>query len=85
MRLVAGVLIAVLSGQAGAAQAPAADEGDTFTVFLRARPVGVETVAIVEGPDGWLVRGSNRLGPPLDVVTKLAEIDYDREWRPRRL
>jgi pimeloyl-ACP methyl ester carboxylesterase len=31
------------------------------------------------------VRGSNRLGPPLDVITKLAEIEYDSKWQPRRL
>jgi uncharacterized protein len=85
MRLIAGLLIGALSSQAWAQQAPGASEEQTYTVFLKARPVGQETVTVVQRPDGWLVRGSNRLGPPLDVITKLAEIEYDSKWQPRRL
>jgi hypothetical protein len=85
MRLITGILVGVLSGYVSAQQAPAPDEGQAFTVFLKARPVGQETVSVVQRPDGWLIRGSNRLGPPLDVVTKLAEIEYDHKWQPRRL
>jgi pimeloyl-ACP methyl ester carboxylesterase len=85
MRLFFGLLLAALSVHARAQQAPAADAEQVFTVFLKARSVGQETVSVIQRPDGWLVRGSNRLGPPLDVVTKLAEIEYDAEWRPRRL
>ena len=68
------------------AQQPAvADAGETYTVFLRSRPIGQESVAVIEQPDGWLIRGNNRLGPPLDVVTRMAEIFYDSQWRPTRL
>jgi pimeloyl-ACP methyl ester carboxylesterase len=56
-----------------------------YTVFLRSRAVGQETVAVMGQPDGWLVKGSNRLGAPLDVVTRNAEIHYDLQWRPSRL
>ena len=84
-RLVTGLLLAALSTHAWAQPAPASDEGHAFTVFLQARPVGQETVLVIQRPDGWIVRGSNRLGPPLDVVTRLAEIEYDAQWRPRRL
>ena len=85
MRLITGALVAVFASHLWAQQAPDAVDGVAFTVFLQARPIGQETVQVVERPDGWLVRGSNRLGPPLDVVTRVAEIEYDREWRPRRL
>jgi pimeloyl-ACP methyl ester carboxylesterase len=85
MRLIVGLLLGVLSGHAWAQQAPAADDEQVFVVFLKARPVGQETVAVVQRPDGWLLRGTNRLGPPLDVVTKRAEIEYDAQWQPRRL
>jgi pimeloyl-ACP methyl ester carboxylesterase len=85
MRLITGLLIGLMSGHVWAQQASAVDEEQAFTVFLKARPVGQETVSVVQRSDGWLVRGSNRLGPPLDVVTKLAEIEYDAQWRPRRL
>ncbi|HUE86686.1 MAG TPA: alpha/beta fold hydrolase [Vicinamibacterales bacterium] len=79
-----GLLIATLASHAWARQGPG-DEGQAFTVFLNARPIGQETVSVIERPDGWLVRGSNRLGPPLDVVTRVAEIEYDTRWQPRRL
>ena len=85
MRLITGLLIGALSSHAWAQQAPGASEEQAYTVFLKARPVGQETVTVLQRPDGWLVRGSNRLGPPLDVITKLAEIEYDSKWQPRRL
>ncbi len=62
----------------------AAPEGHTYTVFLRSRAVGQESVSVVRQGDGWLIRGNNRLAPPLDVVTRTAEIAYDAEWRPTR-
>ena len=62
----------------------AAPEGHTYTVFLRSRAVGQESVSVVREGDGWLIRGNNRLAPPLDVVTRTAEIAYDAEWRPTR-
>ncbi|MDQ3438729.1 MAG: hypothetical protein M3478_00080, partial [Planctomycetota bacterium] len=68
-----------------AAQQPAPDAAQSYTVFLRSQAVGQESVAIVQQPDGWLIRGSNRLGPPLDVVTRTAEVHYDQQWRPTRL
>ncbi len=68
------------------APAPVADDGGhTYTVFLRSRAIGQETVAVVAQGDGWLIRGSNRLGPPLDVVTRTAEVHYDGQWRPTRM
>ena len=71
---------------ASAQQAPATDAGVTYTVFLRQRPVGQETVAPIESTaDGVVIRGSNRLGPPLDAITRRAEIHYTPDWRPTRL
>lgn len=85
-RLVAALLCAGIPTLLGAqAPPPAADGGQTYTVFLRSRAIGQETVAVVAQGDGWLVRGSNRLGPPLDVVTRTAEVHYDAQWRPTRM
>lgn len=69
----------------GAQQPTVADSSQTYTVFLRSRVIGQETVAVVPQGDGWLIRGSNRLGPPLDVVTRTAEIHYDGRWQPTRV
>ena len=35
--------------------------------------------------DGWIVRGTSRLGPPIDITTRVAEVDYDLQWRPKSL
>ncbi len=59
--------------------------GASYIVFLQSRPVGREEVTVLRQADGWIVRGSSRLGPPLDVVTRAAEVQYDAEWHPRRL
>jgi pimeloyl-ACP methyl ester carboxylesterase len=69
------------------AQAPPAASGEshTYTVFLQSRAVGQETVSLIQQPDGWVVRGTNRLGPPLDLVTRSAEIQYDANWQPRSM
>src|SRR3712207_6378621 len=57
----------------------------TYTVFLGSRPIGQESISIVQQPDGWLLRGTGRLNAPLDLVTRSAEIHYDTSWRPTRL
>lgn len=66
------------------AQQPAADSGRAYTVFLQQRAVGQETLQITRTADGLMLRGSNRLGPPLDVVMRNAEIHYTSDWRPIR-
>jgi pimeloyl-ACP methyl ester carboxylesterase len=55
----------------------------TYLVFLQQRPVGREEVMLVNDADGWTVRGSSQLGPPIDVVTRRAEIRYDAAWNAR--
>lgn len=57
----------------------------SYLVFLRSQPVGREEVAVVRQADGWIVRGSSRQGPPIDITTRVAEVIYDTEWRPRSM
>ena len=79
-------LLAAVIAPVTAQQTPSADGGVTYTVFLRQRPVGQEVLQRVSSTaDGFVIRGSNRLGPPLDVVTRTAEIHYTADWRPTRL
>lgn len=79
--VVATVVVLPLRAQQAAATAPSR----SYTVFLRSMPIGQETMTVAPDGDGWVVRGSNRLGPPLDVVTRRAEIHYDGQWRPTRM
>ena len=88
MRLAGALLAAaaVTGARAGASAAQTAPgDSQTYTVFFQSRPIGQETVAVVMDGTGWVVRGSNRLGPPLDVVLRTAEIHYDDDWRPTQL
>jgi pimeloyl-ACP methyl ester carboxylesterase len=87
MRLtVLTLLLTALPLQAQVPQpARAGDAAQSYTVFLRSNPIGREEVAVIRQADGWLIRGSNRLGAPLDVVTATAEIHYTADWHPTRM
>jgi pimeloyl-ACP methyl ester carboxylesterase len=63
------------------AQTPAPG-GVQFTVFVRGTPVGVEETQVARSADGLVVTGVSRLGPPLDVVVRRAEIRYDASGKP---
>src|SRR5262245_6987335 len=75
-------------GQAapGAAQ-PATASADThgFVVFIRGTPVGREDVTVSTSPSQIVISSRNRLSPPLDLVTRRAEIRYRPEWTPEEL
>jgi pimeloyl-ACP methyl ester carboxylesterase len=76
------------SWQAAAQQpaAPAATStASSYTVFVRARPIGSEQIRVEQSPAGWRIIGSSRLGPPLDLVTRRLEVRYDGQWRPLEL
>ena len=64
---------------------PAAENGTQFLVFFRSQPIGREEVLVLRVGDGWIVRGTSRLGPPIDITTRVAEVDYDAQWRPKSL
>lgn len=93
MRLSAAALstaVVLAAGVAGPAlaqpPAPAATESTTqFLVFLRSQPVGREEVVVLRVQDGYVVRGTSRLGAPIDITSRVAEVTYDLEWRPRSL
>jgi pimeloyl-ACP methyl ester carboxylesterase len=87
MRVILLCLIAalphVLAGPLGASQPSPDSDGNTqFLVFLGGRPVGREEVAVLKVQEGWVVRGNSRLGQPIDITSRVAEVHYDNEWRP---
>ncbi|MGE3488865.1 MAG: alpha/beta hydrolase family protein [Vicinamibacterales bacterium] len=84
------MLVVLLTAQGAAAQAalpppPSQEAGTSFLVFFRSQPIGREEVAVIRQADGWIVRGSSRLGPPIDITSRTAEVIYDPQWRPRSL
>ena len=64
---------------------PAAENGTQYLVFFRAQPVGREEVLVLRMSDGFVVRGTSRLGPPMDITTRVAQVDYDLQWHPKAL
>ncbi|HJU44561.1 MAG TPA: alpha/beta fold hydrolase [Vicinamibacterales bacterium] len=82
------VLLAMLIAPAaaqGQTPAPVAESNTQFLVFFRSQPIGREEVVVLRLQDGWVVRGSSRLGPPIDITSRVAEVNYDLEWRPKSL
>ena len=59
--------------------------GDAYVVFLAGRVVGREEVLLVRQADGWILRGSGRLSPPIATVVRHLEMHYDASWRARSL
>jgi pimeloyl-ACP methyl ester carboxylesterase len=77
-------LIATPAG-AQTPQRATADGNTQFLVFFRGQPIGREEVMVLQMQNGWVVRGSSRLGPPIDITSRVAEVNYDLEWRPTSL
>ena len=78
---VALALGASLAGTGHAQPNPPATQV-VFTVFYRGSAVGVEQVAVTRTPEGIIISGSERVGPPLGIVTSRAEARYTADWRP---
>lgn len=56
-----------------------------YLLFFRSQAVGRDEVSVIQTADGWIVRGASRQGPPMDVTTRVAEVIYDSDWRPKSL
>jgi hypothetical protein len=80
-----GVLLALALAVPAGAQTPSPAGDATFIVFYRSQPVGREEAVVVRTADEWVVRGSSRLGQPIDITSRTAQIIYDLEWRPKSL
>jgi pimeloyl-ACP methyl ester carboxylesterase len=62
-------------------QAPASN----LLVFLQGAPVGGEQVTVTQTSDGWTIKGTGRLGNPINLTTTRFEVKYVRDWRPSTL
>jgi pimeloyl-ACP methyl ester carboxylesterase len=73
-----------LGASAQIVPAPPAPEGNatSFTIFLRAAPVGTEQVSVTRIADGWTITSTGRMAPPIDVVARRIQARYTADWRP---
>ncbi|MGH9347151.1 MAG: alpha/beta hydrolase family protein [Vicinamibacterales bacterium] len=76
--------LAALAGHPAFVQAPAADSRG-YMVFFRGTPIGREDITTRTENGDFLISGTGRLSPPLDIVTKRAEVRYGPDWSPRSL
>src|SRR5579872_5241021 len=58
---------------------------ESFTVFFRGTPVGSEQIAITRSAEGWTIASTGRLAPPLDVIARRVQVEYDGNWNPRNV
>jgi pimeloyl-ACP methyl ester carboxylesterase len=71
--------------QAALAQPAPAPSAADFRIFVRGNQIGTEEVTVARTPQGTLISGSGRLGPPVDVITNRCEARYDAQGRPSDL
>jgi uncharacterized protein len=78
------VALAVLASlpDAGYAQTRPPAAPVEFTVFYQGSAIGVEQVTVFRTPEGITIVGSERIGPPVAVITSRAEARYTADWRP---
>jgi uncharacterized protein len=78
----AAALVAAVATTIGAQENRPKTEPSNFVMFLRSAPIGSEQIDLVRDGDGWAIKTSGRMGPPLDLVTKILQVRYDSEWKP---
>ena len=85
--LAAGAAALIPIGAAAQQATPASSSApsSTFTIFLRAVPVGSEQAAVERTSSGWTISATGRIGAPLDIVTTKLEVRYDADWKPLEL
>jgi uncharacterized protein len=77
-------LVLSMVAPAAAQQTPAAAKPIGYTIFLRGTPVGREEVSVREDATGTTITAQGRLGAPLNVVTRRAEMKYTADGAPER-
>ncbi|HYM24063.1 MAG TPA: alpha/beta fold hydrolase, partial [Vicinamibacterales bacterium] len=80
----AALALPVIAYGANGQQAPGPG-AESFTVFFRGTPVGSEQIAVTRSAEGWTIASTGRLAPPLDVVARRVQVDYDGNWNPRNV
>lgn len=78
---VALLVFASLAGPGHAQTVPKSQPVD-FTVFVQGMAVGAEQVTVARTPQGLTITGSERIGPPLSLTTRVAEVRYSTDGRP---
>jgi len=79
------LLVLAAAGLAAAQDVAPPADARGYTVFFRGTPIGREDITVRTGPDGLVISGTGRLSPPLDAITRRAEVRYGADWSPQSL
>src|SRR5262245_15048530 len=73
-------LMLFLAAPAAAQQAASPPARTGYSVFVRGSSVGREDVTVTTAADGTTITSEGRLGPPVNSVTRRAQIKYAPDW-----
>ena len=57
----------------------------TFNIFFGSTLAGIERVTLNRSAAGWTITSSGQLSPPIELLNRNLEIEYDDNWEPRQL
>ena len=57
----------------------------TFTVFVGSTLAGIERINLERSASGWTITSSGQLSPPIELLNRTLEVEYDHDWEPRQL
>jgi uncharacterized protein len=81
--IVALLLAAGVAGAPGSALAQGGSgAAESFTVFLKGTPIGSEEVSVARTVNGTTISGTARIGPPLSLTVRRAQINYAPDGTP---
>lgn len=76
------LLTALVAPVLAAAQPAPGTVTSGYVVFLGGNPVGREDVVVERTAETVTITGRERLGAPLDVIVRSAEVKYRADWTP---
>jgi alpha-beta hydrolase superfamily lysophospholipase len=57
----------------------------SYTIFLAGKQVGREDVNLARVGSDWVITGTSRIAPPIDVTVNRFELKYSGDWQPIEL
>ncbi len=86
-RLVLACFLSIVAALLGCASTATAQTPDSvrLLVYVNGSAIGAEDSAIKRTPEGWLITGTGRLSPPLDLTTRKFSVRYSADWKPAEL
>jgi len=84
MRFLYFICAVLALGRPVVAQAPPVDSR-AYLVFFRGSPIGREDITVRTDAGDLVISGTGRLSPPLDILTKRAEVRYGADWSPKSM